>query len=127
MENLYVLGQILLGLFFLVSGAKHFMNLKGSTGYAASKKVPMPELAVMGTGALLILGGLSILTGMYLELGIWALIVFLLVVSVIFHNFWADTDIQMKQMNQIQFMKNMALLGALLMLLNLVNDWPFSL
>ena len=127
MQNLPILGQVLLGLFFVLSGVNHFKNLKGSAGYAASKNVPMPETAVAVSGAVLIFGGLSILSGRYLEFGIWGLIVFLILASVMFHNFWADKDAQSKMMNKIQFMKNTALIGALLMLLSLVRDWPYSL
>jgi uncharacterized membrane protein YphA (DoxX/SURF4 family) len=43
------------------------------------------------------------------------------------HNFWATTDPQMKQADMIHFLKNMAMVGALLMLLAIPQPWPFSL
>jgi hypothetical protein len=43
------------------------------------------------------------------------------------HNFWALSDPQMKQADVINFLKNMALVGALLMLLAIPQPWPFSL
>lgn len=127
MQNIQILGQVLLGLFFVLSGVNHFKNKKGSVGYAASKKVPMPEISVLGSGIVLILGGISIITGMYLELGLWALVIFLVLANVMFHNFWADKDAQSKMMDMTQFLKNTALIGALLILTSLVHDWPYSL
>jgi hypothetical protein len=43
------------------------------------------------------------------------------------HNFWKDEDPQMKMADRINFMKNMALLGALLMLLAIPLPWPLRL
>ena len=59
--------------------------------------------------------------------GIILLIVFMLGTTYRMHNFWAVSDPQMKQADMINFLKNMALMGALLMLLAIPQPWPFSL
>ena len=59
--------------------------------------------------------------------GIILLIIFLLGVSFQIHSFWKVDDAQMKQIDLINFTKNMALVGALLMLLLLPHPWPMSL
>jgi len=59
--------------------------------------------------------------------GIILLIVFLLGVSFQIHSFWKLDDAQMKQIDMINFTKNMALVGALLMFLLLPHPWPMSL
>ena len=43
------------------------------------------------------------------------------------HNFWAVSDPQMKHAEMINFLKNMAIVGALLLLLAIPQPWPFSL
>ncbi|MBI5221628.1 MAG: hypothetical protein HY979_02390 [Candidatus Magasanikbacteria bacterium] len=43
------------------------------------------------------------------------------------HNFWKDTDQNMKMSNYVNFTKNMALLGAALMLLVISTPWAMSL
>jgi hypothetical protein len=53
--------------------------------------------------------------------------IFLLGVSFQIHNFWKVDDAQMKQIDMINFTKNMALIGALLMFLLLPHPWPMSL
>lgn len=97
------------------------------TPYAASKGVPAPKVAVMGSGLLAILGGLSILTGAWPRCGVLLLVIFLVPITFAMHNFWADSDPQAKQMNQVQFEKNLALLGGALMLLLVPEPWVFSL
>jgi putative oxidoreductase len=42
-------------------------------------------------------------------------------------NFWAVSDPQMKPADMINFLKNPALVRALLMLLAIPQPWPFSL
>jgi putative oxidoreductase len=88
---------------------------------------PSPKLAVGGTGVILLLGGLSMLLGVYPVVGIILLIVFLLGVSLQMHAYWKVDDAQMKQIDMINFTKNMALVGALLMFLLLPHPWPMSL
>ena len=80
-----------------------------------------------GTGVLLLLGGASVLLGVCPAVGIILLIVFMLGTTYRMHNFWAVSDPQMKQADMINFLKNMALVGALLMLLAIPQPWPFSL
>ncbi len=70
-----------------------------------------PKLAVAGTGVILLLGGLSMLLGVYPVVGIILLIVFLLGVSFQMHAYWKVDDAQMKQIDMINFTKNMALRG----------------
>ncbi|MBI2577570.1 MAG: DoxX family protein, partial [Candidatus Wildermuthbacteria bacterium] len=88
MEALFLVGRILFGGFFVFSGINHFMKLSMMTGYAQSKKVPMPKLGVMISGILLIAGGSGILLGAYVEWASLALIVALVPISLMLHNFW---------------------------------------
>jgi uncharacterized membrane protein YphA (DoxX/SURF4 family) len=67
------------------------------------------------------------LLGVYPVVGIILLIIFLLGVSFQIHSFWKVDDAQMKQIDMINFTKNMALVGALLMFFVLPHPWPMSL
>lgn len=126
MDYLFLISRILLGGYFLMSGINHFTKSEMMTGYTASKGVPFPKLAVLGTGILLVLGGLGILLGMYVEWAVLSLAVFLIPTTFIMHAFWKATDSNMKMMEMIQFMKNMALLGAVLAYLFIPLPWPYS-
>jgi len=56
-------GRLVFGGYFLYSGIHHFTDRDRLIGDAKSKGVTWPEAAVLGSGALLVLGGLSMLTG----------------------------------------------------------------
>jgi putative oxidoreductase len=127
MDVAYLIGRIIFGGYWLTAAVNHFKNLNHMSDYAKAKGTPLPKLAVAGTGVLLLAGGLSILLGVYAPVGIALLIVFLLGVSVQMHSFWKADDAQLKQIDVINFTKNMALIGALLMFLLLPRPWPMSL
>ena len=124
---LFLLGRILYGGFFLLNAYHHFTGASAMAPYAGAKGIPAPKAAILGSGVLLALGGLSILLGVKPKLGILCVVLFLLPVTFTMHNYWADRDPQARQMNQVQFNKNIGLLGAALMLLAIPEPWWFSL
>ena len=81
--------------------------------------MPAARAGVLGSGILLLLGGLSVLLGVWPDLGALLLAVFLIPTALLMHQFWKETDPQAKQMEQIQFSKDIALAGASLMLVGL--------
>lgn len=97
------------------------------SSYAQSKGTPAPSAAVIVSGIMILLGGLSILLGVYPVVGIALIIAFLIPVSFIMHNFWAVSDQQMKIIDMINFTKNLALVGATLMFLAIPRPWPLSI
>ncbi|RIK34974.1 MAG: DoxX family protein [Chloroflexi bacterium] len=127
MDILFLIGRIIVGIFYLMNAYNHFTQVGGMSGYASSKGVPAPQIAVIGSGVLLLIGGLSILLGFYPLIGVLAIVLFYLPVSLMMHNFWTVEDPQSKQMEMIQFMKNMALMGSALMFLAIPRPWPFGL
>lgn len=127
MSIVLLIGRIILGGYFLYSGIHHFTSLEYMAGYAKMKGTPAPKAAVAGTGALLILGGLSLLLGALPIIGCILLFIFLLGVSPAIHNFWSVQDPQQRASEMINFTKNMALGGALLMILTIPGPWPLSL
>lgn len=109
-----------------MQGINHFVQKKSLSEYARAKHVASPDLAVSLSGALLVASGLCIVLGILVDIALVALAFFLFVVSVVMHAFWKDTDPMAKMNNHINFMKNIALLGASLMML-MIEDWPFTL
>ncbi len=127
MEIVFLIGRIILGIYYLFNASNHFMQLEMMAGYAGSKGVPMPKLAVLFTGALLTIGGLSIITGFQPTIGVIALVVFFLPVTFLMHNFWAEQDPMTKMGQMTNFVKNMGLMSSALMFLIIPQPWPFSL
>jgi len=123
----FLIGRIIFGVYFIMGGFNHFAKLDFMSGYAKAKGAPAPKLAVGGSGVLLILGGLSMLLGIAPVIGIILLIIFLLGVTPVMHAFWEVDDPMARMGEMMNFMKNMALFGALLMMLAIARPWPFSL
>lgn len=126
-EILLVAGRIILGAYFLYAGFGHFQNRKMMAGYAAMKKVPFPMLSILGTGLLLMAGGLSLLLGLYPYVGIALLASFFIGVTPMMHDFWAVEDPMQRMGERVNFTKNLALLGALLIIGAVPQPWAYSL
>lgn len=127
MVYLFLLGRVLLGGFFVMSGLNHFKHHTMLTGYAKSKGVMLPGGAVWLTGLMMLLGGLGVLLGVYIQLSVLLLAVFLLVVTFKMHQYWKVSDQMARMGEEINFKKNIALLGAVLMLLAIPLPWLMSL
>ena len=127
MQIIFLIGRIVLGVYYLFSASNHFFQMKMMAGYTASKGVPLPEAFVIVTGILLLIGGITILTGYRPRIGIIALVIFFLPVTLIMHNFWAVDDQMMKMMEMVQFLKNTALLSSAVMFLAIPRPWPLRL
>lgn len=116
METLFIVGRVLFAGFFLYYAYKHLVEHKYLAGYAAMKGVPMPTVSVVLTGLVLLFGGASILFAWNMAYGLSALLVFLVPTTLTMHQFWKETDPTMKANEQIAFLKNMALIGATIMM-----------
>ena len=122
----FLLGRLLFGGYFLYNGINHFRQTESLAQYAASKGVPQPKVAVLGTGGAMLLGGASILLGVKPKLGAAALIGFLLGVSPLMHDFWKAEDPQQRMNDEINFFKNLALAGGAVALAGVEEPWPVS-
>jgi len=123
---LYLLGRLIVGVYYIYNGLHHFIGYSGMVQYAKMKSVPYAEIAVPAAGALLLIGGLSLLLGYHPEIGVLAIAVFLVPVSYKIHNFWAEAG-QQRMGDMVNFLKNAALLGSALMFLGIRRPWPLSL
>jgi putative oxidoreductase len=115
--TLLYFGRILFGGYFAYNGFNHFKMLEMMSGYAKSKGAPMPKLSVAFSGLMLIVGGLGTLFDVLPIIGFVALALFLIPVTFIMHAFWKVQDPGAKMGEMINFTKNLALLGAVFILL----------
>jgi len=105
-------GRVMFGGYFVYNGIRHFVHREMFVRYAKSKGVRWPRLAVLGSGVMLVAGGLSLLTGVKPKLGAALVTGFLTGVTPRMHDYWNATD-QMQRMNDmVNFTKNIALIGG---------------
>lgn len=127
MVTVFLIGRIIFALYWLNNAYNHIVNAGHMVGYAGSKGVKSPMLAIRGSGILLLLGGLSVLLGVYTNIGLALIVIFLVGVSFKMHPYWKETDPMAKMNERVAFMKNMALIGATLMMYQLALPWAYSL
>ena len=102
----------LFAVIFIIASAGHFES--STIASAAQHGVPMAELMVPLSGLIALAGGLSVLFGFHARLGGWLLVLFLVPVTVIMHNFWAMSDPASFQTQLTLFIRNLLLLAGAL-------------
>jgi putative oxidoreductase len=108
-----LVGRILLGLIFVIAGFGKITGLEGTVGYMQAYHVPAPQLLAIIAIIVEVGGGILLILGWKARWAALALFLFVLIVTPIFHNFWAVPDDQ-KQMQMIMFLKNLAIMGGML-------------
>jgi len=107
-------GRVLYSAIFILAGLGHFSPQ--TIAFAAQSGVPLANIAVPASGVLAIAGGLSILLGYRARIGAALIVLFLVPVTFSMHAFWSISDPMMRQIQQAMFFKNVAMLGAALLI-----------
>lgn len=106
-------GRILIALIFVVSGFGKIGGFEGTAGYIAAKGLPMPEVLTALTIALELGGGILLVIGYKVRIVSILFFLWLIPTTFIFHKFWG-IDAAQVQAQQINFMKNVSIMGAML-------------
>jgi putative oxidoreductase len=114
-DTLLALDRIALAGVFLTSGFAKLVGLSGTAGYVASKGLPAPMVlaALAGLGEVVL--GAAVVIGFKTRLAALGLAVFTVLATAFFHNFW-DMEGADRMQNQIHAMKNLSIIGGLLIL-----------
>jgi putative oxidoreductase len=121
MDVVLLIGRVLFVALFLGSAVGHLTQTDAMAGYAASRGVKMARPATVVSGVMMVLGGLSVLLGVWGDLGALLLFLFLVPTAFLMHRFWRETDPTARQTEMVQFNKDVALAGAALAFF-----WAFS-
>ena len=109
-----LVGRILLGALFIISGFGKISGYDGTAGYMASKGMPMVNLLLPAAIAVELGGGLLLAIGFKARWAALAIFLFLIPTTLIFHAFWG-IDPKEAAMQQINFLKNVSIAGGMLM------------
>jgi len=114
-DSMLLAARVAMSAIFLPSGFQKLTHLAAFAGTLAQHGVPhAPELAVLGAGVEFF-GALLILTGTRLRWAALLMAAFTVVAALISHRFWQIGDAG-RAAQQIQFMKNVAIIGGFLSL-----------
>ncbi len=103
-----VIGRILLGIIFILSGVSKLGDPVGTQAYIASVGLPLPLLGYIVAVVTEIAGGVMLLVGYRARLAAVALAIFTVAAAVFFHHAFGDRN------QFIHFMKDLAITGGLL-------------
>jgi putative oxidoreductase len=124
-----LIGRILFVALFVSAARGHIQNhpryVEGS-----GKKLPFPVLAGWPAGVWLLLAAVSIVVGIWADLGSLMIAAFLIPAAVLFHPFWSQTDPAARRTHEAGFYRDVSLLGAALALFALFaasGHVPFAL
>lgn len=101
-------GRLLLAYLFIVAGYGKVVAFAGTAKYMASKGMPMVEVLLVGTIIIELIGGAMLAVGWKARWAAWAIFLFIIPTTIIFHPVWADAS------QMIQFNKNLAIMGGML-------------
>ncbi|MGN6110424.1 MAG: DoxX family protein [Kofleriaceae bacterium] len=110
-----LIGRILIGTIFVVSGLGKLTHLDQTAGFMASVGIPSPHGLAILAGLAELLGGLSLVFGLLSRLGALGLMLFLIPTTLLFHNFWRFSGPE-QQTQLVNFLKNLAIFGGLLLM-----------
>jgi putative oxidoreductase len=114
-STILLLGRIMLALIFLLAGIAKLTDWANTERMMADHGMVGISFFLPAAAFLEIAGGLALLTGFATRSAAFALFLFLIPTTLIFHNFWAYEGSEMQ--NQMQnFMKNISIMGGLLVL-----------
>jgi putative oxidoreductase len=121
----FLAGRILYALPLIIMGSSHFMQMAGMTAYATAKGIPAPQVAVIVSGLVIIVGAIFILMGYRGRIGAWLVAAFLVATAFLMHGFWA-VPAEGMQMEMINFFKNLIMAGAAIMMTK-TGTGPYSI
>jgi putative oxidoreductase len=123
-DVVFLIGRVLFALLFVSSGLMAHLGEggKASREYARSLGAPYPDLLVPLSGVAIIAGGVMIALGLWADLGALLIIGFLVGITPIMHAFWKIEDEQENAVQSAMFFKNVALLGAALIIFYVYNQ-----
>jgi putative oxidoreductase len=122
MEAAFLIGRILFALIFVLSGINHLLQSQAMAGYVEARGVPSSQAATVASGVYLVVAGLMLVLGIWIDLAALMLAAFTVSTAILVHHFWTD-EAEQREQSMVQFLKDLALAGAGLSLFALFAEF----
>lgn len=106
-------GRILLTYVFVLAGYDKIVGFAGTAGYMTKYGMPLVEPLLVGAIVIEVVAGLMLAVGLKARWAAWALFLYIIPTTLIFHAYWAVPPEQAYG-QMIQFQKNLAIMGGML-------------
>ena len=112
-----LLGRIFLGIIFIYEALDTLFFYQNTKATMAEYGITfMPDILLVTTLVILIVGALLVVIGYYARVGAFLLLLYWLPFTLIVFSFWNDPP-DLQRINALNFMRNLAVMGGLLLLL----------
>ncbi len=108
----FLVGRILFAAFFATATVGHFTRGEMMVGYARARGFALAGVSGKPAGVLLALGVVSVVVGVWPDIGALLLAAFGVVTAVGVHSFWKDADPQHKMTEMQNHVRNWTFIGA---------------
>lgn len=119
-------GRIFMSVVFVIAGYGKLTNIEGTASYIGTKIPAIPQLEqalgmdspmiyAYASGVVELLGGILLIVGLFTRTAAVALVIYCALIILYFHHFW-DVDVAQFGPQRTQALKNLAIMGGLLML-----------
>ncbi len=109
-----LVGRVLIAALFVPAGLTKIGNFAGTADHMQQAGLPLVAVLLMLTIVIELGGGLMLLFGWRARAAALVMFLFLIPVTLVFHPFWSAADAAAQYQQQINFMKNVAIMGGLL-------------
>jgi putative oxidoreductase len=110
-----LVGRLMMTYVFATSGIAKIFDWTGNVAYMGTRHLPMIPVLLAAAMVIEVAGSLCLVTGYQARVAAFAMFWYTTAVTVLFHNYWAASDM-MAAMQETHFRKNLAIMGGLLML-----------
>jgi putative oxidoreductase len=108
-----LVGRVLFALYFgAVASVAHIRQRQSFEGYAKAMGFPLVPLAGWPAGIWLVVGALSVALGVWPDVGVLMIALFVVVAAFFFHAYWRLEDQHQKMNQSFLFWRNIITLGA---------------
>ncbi len=117
MSRMKTLGHSLVAGIFIINGYGAFAEPGARVTMVDQAGIPAPRQAVIFNGVAMVVGGTALAVGFLPKLAALGLIGSLVPTTFVGHPFWQETTPQARAMQRGQFLKNLSMIGGLLLVL----------
>lgn len=119
-----LLGRWCIAAIFLIAGIVKFMSYDATAAFMAVKGLPSVPYLLYAAAILEILCGLALIFGFWTRLAAVILLLYLIPVTYIFHDFWNVPSPELRYLQLWMFLKNLAIFGGLLYVISVgAGSW----
>jgi uncharacterized membrane protein YphA (DoxX/SURF4 family) len=124
MDFVLLIARTLFVFLFVSSGLLfHLRGRRMAIEYARSEHAPAPEVTVPGTGVVMVVAGIMVVLGIWVDLAALVLGACALLFAIFMHAYWRVEDPMQKANQQAHFNKNLGLVAGSLILFYLFQQF----